>query len=843
MVDRFVIRQFSLFLGFCFYCALCLNVAAQERTEPDGLKFFEKHIRPVLVKECYSCHSNASDDIKGKLTLDTRAGIRKGGDRGPTVVPGDVRQSLLIRALRHTDAKLKMPPGKKLPEEVVSNFETWIAMGAPDSRDGDAVVGDKYTADMEQGRRHWAFQQPKTAQIPNVKRTEWPRTDVDRFIMARMESKGLIPVADADRRTLLRRLSFDLTGLPPSTEDMTAFESDPSDQAIERAVDRLLASPRSGEKWARHWLDLARYAESTGKTVNFYYPHAWRYRDYVIAAFNKDKPYDQFIKEQLAGDLMPSDDPGIEAERLIATGFLAIGPKTLNERSGLKYELDIVDEQIDVTTQAFLGITVACSRCHDHKFDPIPQADYYALAGIFRSTEVCYGTVSYINAQRQTRLVTLPEKANVETAAPHLSDRERQQLEAQIKDARNSIRSMKDGLQQFFAQGRISLLQAQLDACEVDGRPKRLAMGVRDKPTPAGTGLRLGSRGRRFGDFTYDGMESIDDSPVYVRGEPDQPGERRVPRGTLQVISTEPLVIAATSSGRLELANWIASRSNPLTARVMVNRVWLQLFGRGLVPTADDFGLAGQQPSHPELLDHLAIRFMEDGWSVKRLIKYLVTSRVYQLSTTADNGAMQVDPDNVFFWRMQPRRFDAECLRDAMLAVSGQLTATPPVGSAVARAGEGPVTGFSRRSALTAVNDPRNTHRSIYLPVIRDNLPESMGLFDGADPSLIVTSRKQTTVPSQGLFLLNNEFVMRAADAMADNLLRVESVPDRIHEAFLGLYGRLPTSGEQSATEKFLKNYQDRLATEGVVEARRPKETWSAFCQAMFASAEFQYRK
>ena len=275
----------------------------------------------------------------------------------------------------------------------------------------------------------------------------------------------------------------------------------------------------------------------------------------------------------------------------------------------------------------------------------------------------------------------------------------------------------------------------------------------------------------------------------------------------------------------------------------MVNRVWLQLFGRGLVPTADDFGRAGQQPSHPELLDHLAIRFMEDGWSVKRLIKYLVTSRVYQLSTTADNGAMQVDPDNVFFWRMQPRRFDAECLRDAMLAVSGQLTMTPPIGSAVARAGEGPVTGFSRRSALTAVNDPRNTHRSIYLPVIRDNLPESMGLFDGADPSLIVTSRKQTTVPSQGLFLLNNEFVMRAADAMADKLLRVESVPDRIHAAFLGFYGWLPTSGEQSATERFLMNYQDRLATEGVVEARRPKETWSAFCQAMFASAEFQYRK
>lgn len=709
------------------------------------------------------------------------------------------------------------------------------------SHGGETVVADKYKVDMEQGRKHWAFQLPGQAGIPSVKRANWPRTDVDRFVIAAMESKGLMPVADADRRTLLRRVTFDLTGLPPSPEDATAFLADKSDEAFERVVDRLLTSPHYGEKWARHWLDIARYAESTGKTVNFYYPHAWRYRDYVIRAFNNDKPYDQFIKEQLAGDLMPSDDPDIEAERLIATGFLAIGPKTLNERSGLKYELDVVDEQIDVTTQAFLGITVACSRCHDHKFDPIPQTDYYALAGIFRSTETCYGTVSYINAQRPTRLISIPENAIVETAAPHLTDRERQQLEGQIRDVRSSIRGMKDGIQQFFAQGRISLLQAQLDACDIDGRPKRLAMGVHDKPVTSS--IRPEARRRRLGDFTYDGMEAIGDSQVFVRGEPDQPSKTRVPRGNVQVMTTEPLEIPATNSGRMELANWIASRKNPLTARVMVNRIWLQLFGSGLVPTPDDYGLAGRQPTHPDLLDHLAIRFMEDGWSVRKLIKYLVTSRVYQLSTLPDKNAMKTDPDNAYYWRMQPRRLDAECLRDAMLAVSGQLTSSPPVGSAVARAGEGPVTGFSRRSALTAVNDPKNTHRSIYLPVIRDNLPEAMGLFDGADPSLIVTCRKQTTVPSQGLFLMNNEFVMRVADAAADRLLMIESEPERISDAFLRFYGRPPSSREHSATEKFLATYQDRLAAEGVVEARRPKEVWSAFCQAMFASAEFQYRR
>lgn len=840
MAGRVFSLPFHIFFVACLL--LCDALGAQEEVDSEGLQFFEKHIRPVLVKECYDCHSAESDEIEGGLTLDTRVGIRKGGDRGPAVVPGHVRQSLLIEAIRHTDDDLKMPQEKKLSAEVISNFEKWIDMGAPDPRDGEAVIVDKYKVDMEKGRMHWAFRPPEKAEVPHVKQADWPRTDVDRFVIAAMEPKGLTPIGDADRRTLLRRLTFDLTGLPPTSDEMEAFAHENDEASYEDAVDRLLASPQYGEKWARHWLDVARYAESTGKTVNFYYPHAWRYRDYVIAAFNADKPYDQFIKEQLAGDLMTSDDPDIEAERLIATGFLALGPKTLNERSGLKYELDVVDEQIDVTTQAFLGITVACSRCHDHKFDPIPQTDYYAIAGIFRSTETRYGTVSYINAQRATPLISLPEGAKIETAAPRMTDRERQQVEAQIQSVRDSIRSLKDGIQQFFSQGRISLLQAQLDACEVDGTPKRLAMGVRDKPAKSRSGSR-GSRGRRFGDFTFDGMETIGDTPVFERGEPDQPRKQTVPRGTLQVLTSEPLAIPSASSGRLELANWIASRQNPLTARVMVNRIWLQLFGRGLVPTPDDFGLAGRPPSHPELLDHLAVRFMDDGWSVRKLIKYLVMSRVYQLSTTADAKAMEVDPDNTFFWRMQPRRLDAECVRDAILAVSGQLELNPPVGSAVARSGEGPVSGFSRRSALQAVNDPKDRHRSIYLPVIRDNLPEAMGLFDGADPSLITASREQTTVPSQGLFLLNNEFVLRAADAAAKQLLKVESEPDRIRAAFFRFYGRPSTEAEQAAAERFIVAYKARLTTEGLDVSRQNAEVWSAFSQAVFASAEFQYRK
>lgn len=698
--------------------------------------------------------------------------------------------------------------------------------------------------DIPKGRKHWAFRPLHKVTAPDVSDSTWPRTDVDRFVLHALRQKGLTPVDDADRRTLLRRLTFDLTGLPPLPAEVDGFAAENSTETMESVVDRLLQSPRFGEKWARHWLDVARYAESTGKTVNFNYPHAWRYRDYVIAAFNADKPYDQFIREQLAGDLMKSDDPQVQAERFIATGFLAIGPKTLNERSGLKFELDIVDEQIDVTTQAFLGITVACARCHDHKFDPISQLDYYALAGIFRSTETCYGTVTFINAQRAAPLLSLPEQANPTVAMPKLTSVERKRIEDQIQGIRDSMKAMQDQVQRFLISGQISLLQARLDAFDADGNPKLLAMGVRDKSP----GPELNSRRSRFagpGGFTYDGTKVIADSPVYARGEADQPGEARVPRGTLQVMSNASLNITSTSSGRLELAEWIASPQNPLTARVLVNRVWLQLFGRGLVPSADDFGLAGRPPTHPELLDHLAQRFMDDGWSVKKLIRYLVLSHVYQVASTTHSGAMEVDPDNALLWRMTPRRLDAESLRDALLAVSEQLNTAPPVGSVVARSGEGPVTRFRMGgdAIAAAINDPRDNHRSIYLPIIRDNLPESMALFDAADPTLITADRPQTTVPSQGLYLLNNPFVLRAADAAAHRVLAKESDAERIRDAFVRIYGRPPTIDEQSGSERFVAAYRAQLTRDRAAERSPEHELWSALCQALFASAEFQYRK
>ncbi|MCE9564331.1 MAG: PSD1 and planctomycete cytochrome C domain-containing protein [Planctomycetes bacterium] len=847
-MSRFALASIALALGWNSPALAqpTKGTGFADKPTQDQLAFFEKKIRPVLVESCYNCHSAQAEKVKGELLLDTREGIRKGGATGPSIIPGNVERSPLIKGLRHKDPDTAMPPKAKLPDAVIADFEAWVKMGAPDPRDGKAVASNKYVVDVEKGRSFWAFVAPKKSPAPEVKNAAWATSDIDRHLLADLEKKGIKPVGDADKRTLLRRVYLDLTGLPPTSEEMEAFVADAAPNAFEKAVDKLLASPRFGERWGRHWLDIARYAESTGKTANFNYPHAWRYRDYVIAAFNADKPYDQFIKEQLAGDLMPSADPKTKAERIVATGFLAIGPKALNENSSLQFELDIVDEQIDVTTQAFLGITAACARCHDHKFDPIPTKDYYALAGIFRSTETCYGTVRFVQSQRPSPLIALPAESAPSAIAKKLTAEERTATEKEIADLKKKIAESTDRLANIFPAAQLSMAQSKLDSYEADGTPKLQAMGARDKPERGGGFTPKGPFGPGgFGPKGGFGMSrSIDDSPIYTRGEPNQPTAEKVARGTLQVMSKTPLKIK-TGSGRLELAQWIASKDNPLTARVMANRVWMHLFGRGIVSTAENFGAAGQPPSNPELLDHLAISFMED-WSVKKLVKRIVMSHAYQLDSKFDKAAFEVDPDNALIWRMSPRRLDAESLRDSMLAVSGQLDATPPVGSVVARTGEGPV-GRPRLGGdgiSQAINDPKNTHRSVYMPIVRDNLPEALALFDAPDPSLITADRPTTTVPSQGLFILNNPFVIRSSEAVADKLLKSTTTEtERIRAAYLTFYGRAPGEKELATAEKFLKGFQAQLAKDRVPATRQERETWAAFCQALFASAEFQYRK
>ena len=782
--------------------------ADEKPATAEQLAFFEKKIRPVLIDKCYPCHSEeAKKGPKGGLLVNTRDGVRKGGDSGPAVVPGNPKASLLVKALKGDGAEA-MPPKEKLSADVVADFEAWVKMGAPDPRTGKAAAKKADAIDIEKGKQHWAFQPPKVSR--DAKRSAGTSEAIDAFVLAKLTEKNLTPNPSADKRTLLRRVYFDLVGLPPTPEQVEAFLADKSPTAFEKVVDELLASPAFGERWGRHWLDVARFAESSGKEQNILYPFAWRYRDYVIASFNADKPYDQFLKEQLAGDLLPAASDAEKAEYLIATGFLAVGPKSHNERNPLQFRLDLADEQIDAFSQAMLGLTVACARCHDHKFDPIPTRDYYALAGIFTSTETKFGTPRALQGRlNATPLAELPKDAPVPTGTT-LSKREVENLRERLTNLKKQrddaiAEARKDGMapvRLVIVANQIATIEEQVAHYDADGNPKKLAMAAGDRTFPR-------------------------DSPVYQRGEPDKPGEV-VPRGFLQVLGGGPKV--RSGSGRKELAEWVASKDNPLTARVMANRVWLHLFGRGIVASPDNFGTTGQPPSHPELLDSLAVSFVENGYSVKKLIRSVVLSKTYRMSSDHNAANAAVDPDNVYLWRMSKRRLDAEAIRDAMYAVAGQLDETPAVGSPVSKF-EGPAFALQRFGGLDRLFD--TTHRSVYLPVLRDNVPEVLALFDFAEPSLVTGAREDTSVPAQGLYLLNNPQVMRLAEKTAERLTREYLSPtERIDAAFRLAFGRPPTADEAKAADGFVKRF---------AETKTQKAAWAAFAQALFAAAEFRY--
>jgi hypothetical protein len=807
----------------------------------DQLSFFEKKIRPVLVKECYSCHSAIAEKVKGKLLLDTRDGIRKGGATGPAVVPGNVKDSLMLEGLRWNDETFRMPPAHKLPDTVIADFEQWIKMGAPDPRDTGATKAAWGEIDIEKGKQFWSFQPPKKAAPPAVKNAAWPRGPIDQFLLAAMEGKGLEPVADAERLTLLRRVHLDLVGLPPTPDEVKAFLADNSPDALANVVDKLLDSPHFGERWGRHWLDVARYGETSGKQVNFNYPHAWRYRDWVIATFNADMPYNQFIKQQIAGDLLPATDAKQKIAQQIATGFLAIGPKDHDERNRTQFTMDVVDEQIDVMSQAFLGLTISCARCHDHKFDPIPQKDYYALAGIFRSTQPLYGTIRIIQNNFPSELIAIPADTGQTYYGDKLSATQRENLTKQLdklkqdrKDLFADPKKAANALNMSIFLGiRIATIESQLNSYDSEGNPKQLAMGVRD----AGAGFGGGPGGKGGfgkGPGGFGGGFALGDSPLYERGEVAKPGTK-VARGLPRVLTAKQPAIAK-GSGRLELAEWLASPNNPLTARVMVNRVWLHLFGRGLVASPDNYGTSGQPPSHPELLDYLAVSFQEEGWSVKKLIRKLVLTRAYQLASRPNAKNQETDPDNVYLWRAASPRLDAETLRDSIMTVSGTLDRTPMKGSLVARTGEGYTIGVGKFGA-----DPKLGSRSVYLPIVRNGLPDVLALFDFPDPGLVCGQRATTTVPSQALFFLNNPWVVRQAETLADRLL-AKKLPERegLNAAYVACYGRPATEKELTAAEGFLRDYAKSAGASGAVQQQRA--TWTALCQALFASAEFQHR-
>jgi hypothetical protein len=579
------------------------------------------------------------------------------------------------------------------------------------------------------------------------------KNDIDRFVLAKLQADGLQPVADADRATLVRRLHFDLIGLPPSVEELTVALGDSSPNWLEKLVDRLLQSPHFGERWGRYWLDIARYAESNGNADNVPFPNAWRYRDYVIAAYNKDKPYNQFIMEQIAGDLMapvanaPGSPQQQRDEMLVATGFLALTSKP-RAQNNPDYRFDLIADQIDVTTRGVLGLSVMCARCHDHKFDPVPTKEYYALAGIFDSSAMLAGGGG--------------GKGN------------------QAQPGANGLHLLSD---------------------------KGGAMGVKEG--------------------------KLTDCQVAIRGESKNLGER-VPRGLLTVASISPPPrINPSQSGRLELAQWLVRPDNPLTARVAVNRIWLHLFGQGIVKTPDNFGALGEKPSHPELLDWLAVRFIENGWSTKKLIKEIVLSRTYQLSNAATPAHVKADPDNIKLWRMSQRRLDAEATRDAILTVSGQLERTPPTGS-LASLGAGKVNQKKGGSP-----QPESRHRSVYLGIVRGApLPESLAVFDVANPNLVVAQREVTTVPAQALYLMNSAFVVEQSRHAAVRLLAAKDLDDsaRVELLYRLALARPPSDTERNRALAFIQQTTTELGGKDAVTG-----AWASFCQAMFASAEFRY--
>ncbi|HMP01528.1 MAG TPA: PSD1 and planctomycete cytochrome C domain-containing protein [Gemmatales bacterium] len=836
-------------LAFLF---LTMTAAAVHADEPkltsEQLHFFEAKIRPVLVASCYKCHAADAPKVRGGLLLDSRAGLLQGGDSGPAIVPGQPERSLLIQALRYKEEDLRMPPprsGGKLSDAVIRDFEQWVRSGAPDPRGGAAPVVKKEPS--VDPRLWWAFQPIQKVTVPRTT-SGWARTEIDHFIQAELEKKQLVPVADADPLVLLRRVTFDLTGLPPTPAEAKQFladwqaASDP--QAVYAAVvDRLLASPRFGERWGRHWLDVARYAESSGKDVNIAYPHAWRYRDYVIQSLNDDVPFDRFVREQIAGDLLPARPDEQRARNLIATGFLAVGARSLNEMNARQLAVDQADEQIDTVTQAFLGITVACARCHDHKFDPISQRDYTALAGVFLSTETRYGTPGALGGRHAAALHELPRGADLPVLGRGMSPSERQQKEQRLESLRQEQREAftagrrdnpQAGLNILRITTQIAQLETELSSVSADGTPKLLAMGVADKPTSR-PGMQQFPPRRPLGP-RFSGFDTIGDSPFYARGEISSPGER-VRRGLPPLFADLAAPsIPSNTSGRLQLADWLCDSRNPLTSRVIVNRVWHWLLGRGLVESVDNFGTSGQLPSHPELLDYLARQFQDDGWSMKRLIRRIVLSRVYQLSAQANEANFSADPDNVLLWRHTPRRLEAEAIRDAILFAAGTLNLTPPTGSLVGRSGDGPIGGprFRGVSEEALINEDHQ-HRSVYLSMARNAPAEMLALFDLPDAAAVTGARGVTNVPSQALFFLNSAFVARQAETLAAKLIRdypggtLDKFDQRFAEACWLILSRSPTADEKKAARRLLAR-----------SPRDPQAGWNRVIRGLFASAEFR---
>lgn len=920
--------------------------------EPDvRADFFEKRIRPVLVARCYECHG--PEKVQGGLRLDSRQGWETGGDSGPTIMPGEPAESLLVQALRHDPNFVEMPPDGQLAEAVIRDFERWISDGAFDPREVQPAATEEPAAPKE---KHWAYQPVVRSGPPAVRDASWPKSEIDRFVLARLEAKNLRPSKDAEREVLARRLYFDLIGLPPTPEQLDTFARDDSADAVERLVDELLASPHFGERWGRHWLDVVRFGESF--TLRGLIQHdAWRYRDYVIEFFNADRGFDQFVREQVAGDLLESDSVAERQRQCIATTFYALGNWNLEEQDKKQLRLDVVDEQLDTLGKAFLAQTIGCARCHDHKFDPIPTREYHALAAILRNIQTLEdanvskwltrplpvepeeesvlaahesilveldkqvaaqtkilaelegktgpnvlaadqlpGVVVDDVAARQVGLWTasssnkpyigrgylhdgndrqgektltfeakLPSPGRYEVrlaythsgnratntlvtvfsaegeATSRINQRERPAIEGRFVSLGDF--RFEEGGQSFVivanddADGHVVADAVQflpVDETREGGSATELASTIedqsRDKAAIAAARANLNDAKRRLNELKKSGpsrptylavveREEIEEAHVYVRGNVHQLGEP-VSRGFLNAIwSSEPVAMPVNESGRRELAQWLTDPANPLTARVIVNRVWHWMFGAGLARTVDNLGTTGEAPSHPELLDCLAAEFMADGWSVKRLVRRIALSRVYQLSAEPPEGS-EVDPENRLLSHATRRRLDAESLRDAMLSASGELDL----------ASGGPT--IRPDLAADYGYEHSDTRRSVYTPVLRNSLPSIFEAFDFADPGLPTGARSTSTVSQQALFFLHDPFALTRAKQTGGRVAAIEGpVDERIVWLFRATLGRTPRPAE-------LELARESVRSGG---SENEPEAWSGLAQALFASIEFRY--
>ncbi len=804
----------------CFFFLLAEGSggAAQDKSAASE-EFFEARIRPVLVEQCVRCHGPKKSS--GGLRLDSRATFLRGGQSGPIVVAGQPQKSLLVQALRHEpDAELRMPPDKKLPGHVIADFVAWIQSGAAwplEKKLSQSGVSDS---------QHWAFQLLHKPPVPPDP-SGWAANPVDCFILAKLQERGLRPMAQADERTLLRRLFLDAIGLPPTPKEIADFElrivdlqkgaaGDSairhSQAAIAELIDRLLASPHRGERWGRHWMDVVRYADTAGDNADYPIPEVRLYRDYIIDAFNRDLPFDQFVREQLAGDILAKQDKTERyAEQVTATGFLALSRRYATA----PYELWhlTLEDTIDTVGQAFLGMTLRCARCHDHKFDPVTMRDYYGLYGIFESTQFPWAggeEFQSMNFPRQHFVALLPQTA----AAPRLKEYADRlaKLPTEIGELDKRLAAAA-AEEKKSLQDKVAGLKREQLILQRYGLPPEL---------PAAYAVSEGT---------------AHDATVQKRGDPGQPGGA-VPRSALAFLpGGGELQIPAGQSGRLQLANWIARPDNPLTARVMVNRIWQHHFGRGLVATPSNFGTRGAAPTHPELLDYLTAVFIESGWSVKTIDRLILTSKTWQLSSHHDPENAAKDTGNLYYWRHDRRRLDAEEIRDSLLSAAGTLNLQRPGAHPFPPIGDW---HWTQHNQFKDVYD--SPHRSVYLMTQRLQRHPFLALFDGPDTNTTTAQRPVSTVAQQALYLMNSPEMQKLAEAFARRVVAATaSETERVRLAHRICYARSATPQEIERAEEYLKRFRQETIRAGMERGQAEQAAWTSYARVLLSANEFIY--